>query len=728
MEQIKSANPLYILMVSPHGLTRGSNLELGRDADTGGQTKYVVELARALVRHPEVGQVDLLARLINDPSVSPDYAQPVEDLGNGARILRMSFGPSHYVRKELLWPHLDQLVDRCLHFLRQQGRLPDIIHSHYADAGYVGRQLSLLLGIPQIHTGHSLGRSKRARLLAAGRKEHAIDRQFNFQRRIAAEEELLTNAAMVVTSTRQEITDQYGMYHNYDPKRCVVIPPGTDTSRFSPPGRNKINPSVTHMVDKFLSNPDKPMILAICRPDKRKNLKGLVDAYGSSPELQEKANLVIVAGNRNDFRDLDKASRTVLGDMFLDIDHYDIWGKVAVPKRHAPEDVPELYRLAARRGGVFVNPALTEPFGLTLIEAAASGLPFVATEDGGPRDIVANCRNGLLVDPLDTTAIAAALNTVLSDRKQWRKWARNGLTCVRRYYSWDAHVNRYMKEICKLLHRDRKRRRRQAAFTIEGGKSPLPLARSAVISDIDNTLIGNREALQRLVDWLQANAGSIVFGIATGRHLDSTVKVLRNARVPIPNVLITSVGSEINYGPRLQPDIGWVNHIRHLWRREALEQLISSFPGLELQEPENQREFKLSYNVKVGQMPPLEEMYEKLREHRLHARLIYSHEAFLDVLPVRASKGHAIRYLAYKWGLPLKNFLVAGDSGNDEEMLRGDTLGVVVGNYSPELEVLRGLSQVYFAGGHQAAGILEGLEHYGFCEPAAEHSKNMMDA
>lgn len=720
----KTENPLYILMISPHGLTRGSNLELGRDADTGGQTTYVLELARALVHHYEVGQVDLLTRLIDDPAVSPDYAQPMEDLGNGARILRLPFGPAHYLRKELLWPHLDQLVDRCLHFLRQQGRLPDLIHSHYADAGYVGQQLSLLLGIPQIHTGHSLGRPKQARLLASGRKEHAIERQFNFTRRIQAEEDLLENAAMVVTSTRQEITEQYGMYHNHDMRHYVVIPPGTDTSRFSPPGRKKISPDVMCMVDKFLADPDKPIILAICRPALRKNLKGLIDAYGGCPELQKKANLVIVAGNRNDIRELDEDSQKVMGELLLDIDRYDIWGKVAIPKHHAAEDIPELYRLAARRHGVFVNPAFTEPFGLTLIEAAASGLPFVATEDGGPRDIVANCRNGLLVNPLDPPAIAAALNTALSDRKQWRQWAKNGIAGVRRHYRWEAHVSRYMKEVRKLLHRDRKRKRRQIAFTIENGKSPMPLARSALISDIDNTLLGHKKGLQHLLKWLQAHTGSIVFGIATGRPLESAVKILRNARVPIPNVLITSVGSEINYGPRLQPDIGWAHHISHLWRREALEQLLSALPELRLQSADNQRAFKLSYTTTPGATLSVEKLHRLLHEHRLHARLIYSHEEFLDVLPVRASKGHAIRYLAYKWGLPLENFLVAGDSGNDAEMLMGDTLGVVVGNYSPELEHLRGTAQVYFAHGHRAAGILEGLDHYGFDQTAMTQAEN----
>ena len=67
-------------------------------------------------------------------------------------------------------------------------------------------------------------------------------------------------------------------------------------------------------------------------------------------------------------------------------------------------------------------------------------------------------------------------------------------------------------------------------------------------------------------------------------------------------------------------------------------------------------------------------------------------------------------------GIPLENILVAGDSGNDEEMLEGRTLGVVVGNYSPEVEHLRGHHQIYFAKEGYALGVLEGIEHYRFCE------------
>jgi sucrose-phosphate synthase len=707
-------NSLYILMISVHGLIRSQDMELGRDADTGGQTTYVVELARALAKHAQVGKIDLLTRLIDDPALSTDYAQPEEALAAGARIIRLPCGPKKYIRKEALWPHLDQMVDKCLHFLRQQGRLPDVIHTHYADAGYVGKQLSTLLGIPLVHTGHSLGRPKQSRLLASGRKQTAIERQFNFVQRIAVEEEVIQHAAMVVTSTRQEIDEQYGMYHNHAPQRCSVIPPGTDTSRFSPLGRKKINPQLQASIDRFLTEPDKPIILSISRPVLRKNLKGLLAAYGENKQLQDSANLVIVAGVREDIRDLEESQQAVMNDLLLDIDRYDLWGKVAFPKHVTQDDLPELYRLAAHRRGVFVNPAMTEPFGLTLIEAAASGLPFIAPDDGGPRDILENCRNGLLADTLHSDSIAATINQALADRKQWRNWAKNGIINVKRHYSWDAHVDKYLKQLSQLLRRDRKRMRRQHAQALNVGKSPMPLVKMMLISDIDNTLVGDKNALTELVPWLREHAGSVGFGIATGRPLASAVTILKKNRVPLPDILITSVGSEINYGPELTPDLGWANHIRHQWRRDDLLEAMRDIPGLHLQAAENQREFKISYIVTPGQMPPLAEISRQLHALKLQAQLIYSCDEFLDILPLRASKGHAIRYLAYKWGLPLKSFLVAGDSGNDSEMLVGDTLAVVVGNHSPELEALRGLEQVYFAEKHYAAGIMEGLKHYGF--------------
>ena len=71
---------LYFQLFSVHGLLRHDAMELGRDADTGGQIKYVVELAEALSRHEKVAQVDLFTRLIVDKRVSDDYSRQVEQI------------------------------------------------------------------------------------------------------------------------------------------------------------------------------------------------------------------------------------------------------------------------------------------------------------------------------------------------------------------------------------------------------------------------------------------------------------------------------------------------------------------------------------------------------------------------------------------------------------------------------------------------------------------------
>ena len=75
-----------------------------------------------------------------------------------------------------------------------------------------------------------------------------------------------------------------------------------------------------------------------------------------------------------------------------------------------------------------------------------------------------------------------------------------------------------------------------------------------------------------------------------------------------------------------------------------------------------------------------------------------------------------MRHLLWKWGFSPDNVLVAGDSGNDAGMLLGRTLGVVVGNYSPELESLRNRPRVYFANAQHARGIIEGINYYQFLD------------
>lgn len=698
---------MYLILISIHGLVRSQQLELGRDADTGGQTQYVVDLARSLSQLPQVERVDLVTRQIFDSKVSDDYARPSEPLTDKARIVRLPCGPRRYLRKEVLWPHLDSFADELLRYLSLQGKIPHAIHSHYADAGYVGMRVANWLGIPLVHTGHSLGRVKRQRLLAQGHKPENLEKQYHFHARIEAEENILEHAALVVTSTHQEIQEQYALYDHYHPERMAVIPPGIDAARFHP--NPNPNPPIRAAIDRFLSDPKKPLILALSRPVPRKNIPMLLRAYGESPRLRSLANLLLVLGSREDIRQVEPASRQVLMELLVEIDRYDLYGQVAYPKSHRTEDVADIYRLVAQSRGVLINPALTEPFGLTLIEAAACGLPIIAPEDGGPRDILANCQNGLLIDPLDMQSIQQALEQALSHPDRWQKWSRQGIQGVQVNYTWASHTRRYLDCLKKL---DKPRATPSSSRSLK--KNRLAKVDRILISDIDNTLLGDREALAQLVDYMQQCDPPIGFGIATGRSIESAQQVLQSWEVPAPDLWITSVGSEIHYGERQQVDSSWSRHINYRWQPEQVRAAMAELPGLQLQTAEQQRPHKVSYWVDPEQAPTLRTIKAHLRRHKLSVHVIYSHQKFLDLLPLRASKGDAVRYCAIKWGFSFERILVAGDSGNDEQMLIGNTLGVVVGNHSPELRKLQGLPQIYFATGHYAQGILEAIAHYQF--------------
>ena len=608
-----------------------------------------------------------------------------------------------------MWDSLDSFADNALDFINSLPHLPDIIHSHYADAGYVGTRLSHQLNIPLVHTGHSLGRSKRKRLLASGMKRDVIEQRYNISRRIDAEEETLGVAERVITSTNQEIIEQYGLYDYYQPEKMRVVPPGTDLDKFYPPEDFERDSSIYSAISRFLRDPEKPIILALSRPDQRKNIVTLVEAYGESEELKEIANLVIIAGNRDDIRDMDSGAQEVLAEIFLTIDSYDLYGKVAYPKHHHPDDVPVIYRMAATSGGVFINPALTEPFGLTLIEAAASGLPIVATEDGGPTDIINNCHNGYLIDPLDKTAMADTLMKVLDDRDGWKSLAHNGIKGVREHYSWHAHAEKYIRTIQPVVDKS------EPLTRMEVKRRPMLYHDRALFTDLDQNLLGNPDSLKEFVRVIQENRRCTTFGIATGRRLDSALKVLRKYHIPLPDVLITSLGTEIYYIPHLTRDTAWSYHIDHMWRRRAVRRVLDQLPGLELQPKPEQSKYKISYYYDAAIAPEINEIVHLLHQYDQSVNVVLAFGQNLDVVPARASKGFALRWFAEMWGIPLEHILAAGGSGADEDMMRGNTKSVVVANrHHEELSELAEIENIYYADMPFAAGILQAIDYYDF--------------
>ena len=288
-------------------------------------------------------------------------------------------------------------------------------------------------------------------------------------------------------------------------------------------------------------------------------------------------------------------------------------------------------------------------------------------------------------------------------------FSRNGIRNVRKYYSWRSHVKKYLNIIKKET--EKKYYRRNLLIKT---RSRLPTVDRIIISDIDHTLIGDAEGLSNFLNVLKKSHANVGFGIATGRRLESAVEILKKSKVQMPDIFITAVGSEINYGKSLVEDRTWRHHLNYFWEPDRIRETLSQINGLELQEQSDQRQYKISYNLDPKKAPARSKIVRHLRNNKIRVKVIYSHKKYLDILPIRASKGLAVRYLAIKWGLPPERILVAGDSGNDEEMLSGNVLGVVVGNYSSELKRLRGKPRIYFAEDSYANGIIEGIEHYQF--------------
>ncbi|HOY04161.1 MAG TPA: hypothetical protein PLO67_02100, partial [Saprospiraceae bacterium] len=115
----------YIQLFSPHGLIRFKDPEIGRDRDTGGQVKYVLELLESLSMHPEVRKVDLFTRRIVDKRVSVSYEKEVEVVNEKARIIRVQCGGQVYRSKETLWDFLEEFVDKTIRFIDQEDDFPD---------------------------------------------------------------------------------------------------------------------------------------------------------------------------------------------------------------------------------------------------------------------------------------------------------------------------------------------------------------------------------------------------------------------------------------------------------------------------------------------------------------------------------------------------------------------------------------------------------------------------
>ena len=246
-----------------------------------------------------------------------------------------------------------------------------------------------------------------------------------------------------------------------------------------------------------------------------------------------------------------------------------------------------------------------------------------------------------------------------------------------------------------------------------------------LVSDVDGTLLGpnhrdpdgaDAAALREFARYYQNRRLLDELGLvlSSGRFADSVLESVRDTDLPTPDAVIGGVGTEIYLrGDRdrfAEPLADWPATFDR-WDAEAVRYALATVPRLIVQPEEFQSDYKASYYLRGGTPEELATIERRLDGAGVAARVVYSSNRDLDVLPVAADKGNAAVFLANRIGVPPERVIVAGDSGNDAAMFRDAFRGVAVANALPEL-LNFDHPHLYRAQGVAAAGVLEGVRHW----------------
>jgi sucrose synthase len=484
-----------LAIITPHGFF-GQGDVLGRP-DTGGQVVYILDQVRALEREMRdrlkaqgldiEPRIVIVTRLLPEPE-GTTCDQPREPVIGTAStvILRVPFRyPSgevvpHWISRFEIWPYLERYVlDAERELLAELDGRPDLVIGNYSDGSLVATLLAKRLGVTQCNIAHALEKTK---YLYSDLYWQHNEPHYHFSCQFTADLIAMNAADFIITSTYQEIAgDEHtvGQYESYstftmpalyrvvhgidafDPKFNIVSP-GADENVYFPhtETERRLSGLAGEIQELIFGGPradargaladtEKPLIFSMSRLDHIKNITGLVSWYGQSERLREAANLLIVAGHVDPGRSGDEEERGQIEYMHQLMDQFQLDGQVRWLGVHLEKNLAgELYRYVADRYGAFVQPALFEAFGLTVIEAMVSGLPTFATRYGGPLEIIVHGQSGFHIDPNhgDQAAevIADFLERCREDPEYWSRLSRGGVQRVKDRYTWRLYAQRMM--------------------------------------------------------------------------------------------------------------------------------------------------------------------------------------------------------------------------------------------------------------------------------------------
>ncbi len=485
-----------LAILSPHGYFGQSNV-LGRP-DTGGQVVYILDQVRALEREMrrrlhEQGidiepQIVVVSRLIPEAD-DTTCDQRIEAIAGTthARILRVPFRNSrggiitHWISRFEIWPYLERFATEVeREVLAELGGRPDLIVGNYSDGNLVASLMSKRLGVTQCNIAHALEKTK---YLYSDLFWQDNEPNYHFSCQFTADLIAMNAADFIITSTYQEIagTDEtlgqyeshaaftmpglYRVVHGIDvhDTKFNIVSPGADADvyfSYTDRGRrlHHLQESMQQLVygreaaedaRGALEDPEKPLLFTMARMDRIKNITGFVEWYGKSEALRREANLLVISGHVALERSADTEEREQILKMHDLMTHFALDGEVRwLGMQLEKPFAGELYRFVADRHGAFVQPALFEAFGLTVVEAMSSGLPTFATCFGGPLEIIEDGISGFHIDPNhgDEAAqkIADFLRRCSEDENYWGQISDGGLQRVAQRYTWERYAERMM--------------------------------------------------------------------------------------------------------------------------------------------------------------------------------------------------------------------------------------------------------------------------------------------
>jgi len=390
-------------MITPHGDPLGT---IG-EPDIGGQCVYIRELSTHLAAHGI--RVRAYTRDRSDGRPARETITP------GAEVVRIRCGPTGFIPKEDLLPHLDEFSTQLADELEER----DVLHSHYWDGGYVAHHVRARQ--PWFHSTHSIGKLKEAAL--------PRDARYRYDERIRIETDVYNSCDRIFALTTIE-ANQIATLYGVPRERLAVIPPGVSVNRFRPIG------TAPESRRRF-GLPDRPTVLTLGRLDARKGLDLYLRAAAETVRRcgADGLSFVLSAGDGS------AQEREEAAKLRRLVEELGLSGVLTWLPVQAETDVPALYRAA----DLFVVTSRYEPFGIVILEAMASGLPVIATVHGGPAEIIEPGIDGMLADPTDPAAFAETICSLLSSTSRRHELAIRARKKVEATYDWSAIAARFVQ-------------------------------------------------------------------------------------------------------------------------------------------------------------------------------------------------------------------------------------------------------------------------------------------